>query len=117
MNRVFFTDRDLGNQFPDILIAAGLTVERHRDHFSHDCADEEWLRVIGRRGWIAITHNSRIRYTPNQLRAVMEHSVALLVVIGHARYACGGNASESLKALPRRLWLLMSYAVISSNGY
>ena len=26
---VFFTDRDLGKQFPDILRAAGLNVERH----------------------------------------------------------------------------------------
>lgn len=33
MSRVFFTDRDLGEQFPEILAAAGLNVERHADHF------------------------------------------------------------------------------------
>lgn len=86
MTRVFFTDRDLGKRFPDILRAAGLTVERHSDHFAHDCPDEKWLETIGRQGWVAITHDGRIRYKPNELAAVMAHRVALLVVIGHAPY-------------------------------
>jgi len=84
LTRVLFTDRDLGNRFGDILAAAGLNVERHRDHFPPDCSDETWLREIGRRGWIAITHNRRIRHTPNELASVMAHNVALLVVIGAA---------------------------------
>jgi hypothetical protein len=83
----FFTDRDLGNQFPNILTAARLRVERHGDHFAPDCADVEWLSVVGAKGWIALTHNSRIRYTPNELAAVMDRDVALLVVVGHAPYA------------------------------
>jgi hypothetical protein len=29
---VFFTDRDLGTTFPEILKSGGLAVERHRDH-------------------------------------------------------------------------------------
>ena len=43
MTLVFFTDRDLGAAFPEILRAAGLTVERHRDYFAPDCPDEDWL--------------------------------------------------------------------------
>jgi hypothetical protein len=83
---VYFTDRDLGLRFPEILTDAGLTVERHRDHFRHDARDEEWLEEVGRRGWVAITHNSRIRYTPNEKEAVIRHRVRLLIVIGHASY-------------------------------
>ena len=82
MNLVFFTDRDLGTRFPDILAAAGLKVERHRDHFSHDCADVDWLRTIGSRGWVAVSHDRRIRYNPNELAAVVRHRVTLLVVVG-----------------------------------
>ena len=85
--RTFFTDRDLGNQFPNILADAGLSVQRHRDHFAPDCPDVDWLSAVGSRGWVAITHNSRIRYTPNELDAVMQHGVGLLVVVGHAPYA------------------------------
>lgn len=87
MTPVFFTDRDLGKRFPEILRAAGLAVERHSDHFPHDCPDEVWLEEIGKRGWIAITHDARIRYKPNELAAVMQHRLALLVVVGHAPYA------------------------------
>lgn len=43
MSFVFFTDRDLGRQFPDILEANGILVERHRDHFADTAADEEWF--------------------------------------------------------------------------
>ena len=84
---VFFTDRDLGKKFPEILRAGGLTVERHADHFQHDTPDEAWLQEIGRKGWIAVTHDGRIRYKPNELATVMANGVALLVVVGHAPYA------------------------------
>lgn len=86
MSRVFFTDRDLGKRFPEILSAAGLQVERHADHFTHDCPDTVWLEEIGQHGWVAITHDSRIRYKPNELAAVIKHRVALLVMVGHAPY-------------------------------
>jgi hypothetical protein len=83
---VFFTDRDLGTLFPDILRRAGLAVERHRDHFPPDCPDEDWLAEIGRRQWVALTHDARIRYKPNELAAVMRHRVRLLVIVGKAPF-------------------------------
>jgi hypothetical protein len=86
LSLIFFTDRDLGKRFPEVLAAAGLTVERHHDLFSPDGSDEEWLRYAGERGRVAITHNARIRYTPNELAAVVRHRVALLVVVGKAPY-------------------------------
>ena len=87
MSEVFFTDRDLGLTFPSILRNAGLTVERHADHFPPDCTDEEWLAAVAARGWIAVTHDARIRYKPNELAAVVRHQVALLVVVGKAPHA------------------------------
>jgi len=84
LNFTFFTDRDLGKKFPAILSAAGLKVERHQDHFADDASDEEWLEAIGKKGWVAVTHNLRIRYMPNELAAVILHRVSLLVVIGKA---------------------------------
>jgi hypothetical protein len=81
---VFFTDRDLGLKFPAILREGGLRVERHADHFAHDCADADWLREVSARGWVAITHDGRIRYKPNELAAIVVHKVSLLVVVGKA---------------------------------
>jgi hypothetical protein len=87
LSLVFFTDRDLGNALPTTLAQGGLTVERHAAHFPPDCPDEEWLRAIGSRGWIAVTRDTRIRYKPNELAAVLRHRVALLVLVGNATHA------------------------------
>ncbi len=87
MSLTYFTDRDLGRKFPAILAAAGLAVERHDQLFPPDGSDEQWLAYCGSHDRIAITHNLRIRYTPNELAAVIWHRVALLVVIGHGPIA------------------------------
>jgi PIN like domain len=82
--RIWFTDRDLGKQFPRILADAGLQVERHGDLFEPSGSDEQWLEHCGTKGRVAITHNSRIRYVPNELAAVKRFKVPLVVVVGRA---------------------------------
>lgn len=99
MSIVYFTDRDLGSRFPEILQDSGLTVERHADHFVHNAPDEAWLAEVGRRGWVALTHNSRIRYTPNELQAVVDHRASLLVIVGHAPFPA--LADNFVATLPR----------------
>lgn len=86
MSRVYFTDRDLGKRFPEILVAAGLTVERHDELFAHDVPDETWLQYVGAKERVAITHDARIRYKPNELATVIGHGVKLLVVVGKAPF-------------------------------
>jgi len=81
---IFFTDRDLGKLFPQILREAGVRVERHDDHFVDTTTDEEWLEVIGTRGWVALTHNERIRYTPLQRDTLMQAGVRTFILIGRA---------------------------------
>jgi PIN like domain len=83
---VFFTDRDLGKRFPEILREAGLTVQGHGNHFESDTPDEVWLAAVGARGWIGLTHDRHIRYKPNERDAVMRHGVPLLVVVGAAPF-------------------------------
>lgn len=84
MSRLWFTDRDLGKQFPRILADAGIPVQRHADLFAPDGSDEQWLEYCGTKNIVAITHNSRIRYVPNELAAVVRYKVQLVVVVGKA---------------------------------
>jgi hypothetical protein len=84
VSRIYFTDRGLGKQFPAILAKAGLQVERHADLFAPEGSDEQWLEHCGRNGRIAISHNSRIRYVPNELAAVKRFKVALIIMVGNA---------------------------------
>jgi len=79
---VFFSDRDLGRVFPALLVAAGVRVERHDDHFGPETADEEWIGEIGRRGWVAVTRDARIRYSPLALSVLMTSRVQLFVLVG-----------------------------------
>jgi hypothetical protein len=79
---VYFTDRDLGNRFPEILRAGGVRVERHDDHFSQLTPDPEWIGEIGRRGWIALTRDARIRYSPLAVETLMESGARLFVIVG-----------------------------------
>jgi hypothetical protein len=79
---IFFTDRDLGRRFPSILRAAGVRIEHHDDHFKPETLDEEWIGEIGRRGWIAVTRDARIRYSPLALSVLMDSGTQLLVLVG-----------------------------------
>jgi len=99
VSRVYFTDRDLGKQFPRILAEAGIVVERHLDLFRPEGIDEEWLEHCGTKGRIAVSHNSRIRYVPNELEAVKRFKVPLLILVGQVTSA--ELAHNFIRTLPR----------------
>ncbi len=99
MSRVYFTDRDLGKQFPRILAEAGIAVERHGELFRPEGSDEEWLEHCGTQGRIAVSHNSRIRYVPNELEAVKRFRVPLLILVGKCTTA--DLAENFVRTLPR----------------
>ena len=76
---VYFIDRCLGrHDFPRALLDAGLAVELHVDHFAPDCRDEEWLAAVGRRGWIVITRDLRIRYRVVEREAVQSSGARVI---------------------------------------
>jgi len=59
---VFFIDRSLGRkQVAQALREAGATVEVHDDHFPQTTPDVEWLAEVGRRGWVVLSKDERIR--------------------------------------------------------
>ena len=103
-DRVFFTDRDLGRQFPEALRSAGLTVERHSDHFADDALDEEWIAEVAARGWVAVTHDKAISRRPNERAAVFAAGLALIVVVGGAPQSeLAANFVSTLPAIHRFL--------------
>jgi hypothetical protein len=98
---VFFVDRSLGRKrFPTPLHDAGLTVEIHDDHFAPDAEDEVWLSEIGKRGWIAITKNERIRYRTIERVALMVARVRAFI-LSRGKIPAVELAAIFLRALPR----------------
>jgi hypothetical protein len=86
LNTVYFTDRDLGRQFPACLREAGIVVEEHSAHFDPKAEDDIWLQSVAGHGWIVITHDRRMRYKRNERDAIMRSGIALLQVIGNAPF-------------------------------
>lgn len=75
---VFFTDRDLGPSVAAALRTGGLHIEAYHEHFTLDnVPDGQWLRFVGERGWIALSHNKRIRYERDELDDLMTYGSRL----------------------------------------
>ena len=47
---------------------AGATIELHTDHFAQNAPDTEWLPVVGQRGWVILTKDSKL--LTNQLEII-----------------------------------------------
>lgn len=77
-----FIDRAISQRLvPDVLRAAGATVEIHLDHFVPDVPDVEWLPVVSQRGWIVLTKDSRIGRNPLELLAIAQANAKVFILV------------------------------------
>jgi uncharacterized protein with PIN domain len=77
----FFLDRQLGRyKMAGALRKAGLKVEIHDDHFSQNAQDPEWLTVAGKKNWIVVTRDERIRYRVAEKQAIRRARVRAFVI-------------------------------------
>jgi predicted nuclease of predicted toxin-antitoxin system len=76
-----FLDRNLGKKtIADALRQAGADVRVHDDHFLPKARDEEWLSEVGRRQWVVLTKDTRIRYREIERRVLMNAHVRAFVL-------------------------------------
>ncbi|HET6630372.1 MAG TPA: DUF5615 family PIN-like protein [Woeseiaceae bacterium] len=90
-----YLDRNLGKHvIAEALRAVGIAVEVHDDHLAANAPDEEWIALVGRRQWLAITKDKNIRYRTAELEAIKEHGAKVLVV--RAKNATGQDIADIL---------------------
>lgn len=78
---IFFIDCSLGKQIvPNMLRAAGAKVIAHDEVFPQGTKDEEWLSEAGKKGWIVLTKDKRIRYHINEINMLVRAKVAAIVL-------------------------------------
>jgi predicted nuclease of predicted toxin-antitoxin system len=78
---ILFLDRNLGKKIvADALRQAGADVRVHDDHFSANARDEEWLSEVGRRQWVVLTKDTRIRYHEIERMALISAGVRAFVL-------------------------------------
>jgi len=84
------------------LRAAGARVEIHDEHFPETATDQDWLDEVGRRGWIVLTKDHRIRYRRAEIEAIKAARVGAFVLT--PRNLTGRQNGEVFaKALPRMI--------------
>lgn len=59
-----------------------MRVEIHDDHFPQDEQDPIWIAEVGRRGWIVITADQRIRRMSLETEAIMSAGVQAFIFVG-----------------------------------
>jgi len=98
---VFFIDRSLGKKvIAEKLRQSGVTVEIHDDHFQQNAQDEDWISEVGKRGWIVLTKDDRIRYRRTALEAYQRHKVRVFI-FGSGQMKAQEMAEAFVKALPK----------------
>jgi hypothetical protein len=102
---VFFIDRSLGHsQLANSLRALGEVVITHDEKFPSDTPDDVWLKEAGRKGWVVLTHDTRIRYRKMEREALIENNTKAFVLTakclrGHEIAEVFVNSIASIKKL------------------
>jgi hypothetical protein len=118
---VFFIDRSLGRKIvAQALREVGEIIQIHDDHFAPDAKDEDWLAEVGKRGWIVLTKDDRIRYRVTERSALMSVRVRAFVLTS-TQLQGTEMAAAFVKALPRIKRLIANHAPpfigrVSRNG-
>jgi len=97
-----FLDRNLGRHIvANQLRSEGIAVEVHDDHLSPAAPDEDWIALVGRKNWLAITKDRNIRYRTAELDAIRRHSARVFVI--RMKNATGPEVAELLVKGRRRI--------------
>ena len=99
---ILFLDRNLGKHIiADRLRSAGMKVEVHDNHLPPDAPDEDWLALVGRMGWVALTKDKNIRYRTAELESIRRNAARIIVI--RAKNATGSDIAELLVKGKRRI--------------
>ncbi len=106
---VLFLDECFGGAaVANALRSAGATVEVLIDHFPAGTEDAVWLPQVGRRGWVVLTKDKRIRHRELERDAVMDAGLALFVLTAGDLKATE-EAEAFVRAYPKMRKLLRDY--------
>lgn len=74
----FYFDRNIGKRLPEALthLRAPFDVRWHNEQkFRHDMPDDEWMEIIGTRGWVVISQDYKFHLEAFEQLAVKQHKL------------------------------------------
>lgn len=83
----FYFDRNFGRRLPEALFRADapFNVEFHhseRNRFPQNITDDEWLSVVGQKGWFAFSHDRKWHENAPELAAILQHKIGCFYLWG-----------------------------------
>jgi len=85
----FFFDNNLSPRLVDGLKAFGEDVTHLRTHFPGATEDSQWLPGIGKKGWVLITADKKIKRKPHERQALKSNKVGAFVFSVTGMNHCG----------------------------
>ena len=80
-----FTDRCLGKKVPEKLRRSGLDIKTISEYYgeprSQKLKDEEWLKMVGEKGWISFTKDRDIARNYRNKLTVVEYKVKCFCIV------------------------------------
>lgn len=77
---MIFIDRSIPKSVADALKLVREDVLWLEDVFNHRAKETEWLPDVGRRGWIVISRDKKIRSRPGERRILEESNVGCFII-------------------------------------
>ena len=74
----FYFDRNIGKRLPEALchLRTPFDVTWHnQQRFSHNMPDDEWMSIVGKKGWIVISQDYKFHSIEVENLAVRQHSL------------------------------------------
>ena len=74
----FYFDRNFGTRLPRALawVKPPVNIEWHQNQrFPQEMPDDEWLEIVGKRGWVVFSHDRKFHSEATETAAVKQHSV------------------------------------------
>lgn len=110
-NLTFFTDADLpGQRIADAIAqSSGATVEQHNSHFPRRTEDVYWLPYVGRRNWVVVTADKKIKRRPFERETLINAGVRSFV-LGSGNLGVEAIIAILTAAMPAMLRLIAKQA-------
>lgn len=110
-HKTFFVDRSLGrNVVVTALREHGLQAVAHDEVLAQETKDTEWIAECGRREWIILTKDSRIRTNLIEQKALLS-ARTFAFMLGQGSLTALAQANAFLGAMPRIEKVLMRFRV------
>lgn len=81
----FYFDRCFGRNFPEALriLNCPFNVEDHWSmKFRDEMPDDEWLHIVGQRGWIVCSHDKKWQDESLAIEAIRQHRIGCFYLYG-----------------------------------